>query len=490
MYQKSWLKILICSIVISFSLFPGLALAETITTGKEIQFLEKVTDQTTVIKGKSMAKAKITVESKTGLAGSAEADEAGMFNVPIAKQPANSTLKVTASDESHTYSLEVLVAQTGWVKTGGLWYFYRPDGEKATGWITDNGSRYFLAETGVMKTGWLLDSGKWYFLKNDGAMATGWAFDGRKWYYMGAEGVMQTGWVRVSGTWYYLSSTGQMKTGWVEDGNRWYYLDAQGSMKTGWLQSGNKWYYLASNGAMATGWISDGGKWYFLNNDGTMKTAVWVQSGKDKFYLGKSGAVSSVLLDAPLIAQMPELPRGCEVTSLAMMLQKAGAKTNKMTLASQVRRDPTPYSKQNGQVYFGNPYDGFVGDMYSFNKPGLGVYHGPIAELGGTYLPNRVVDFTGSSFETIYQYLNNGKPVWVINNTLFDTVPSQYWYTWNTPSGKIFITYKEHSVLITGYDSQYIYFNDPLSVTKNRKVAISAFKRGWEQMGKQAISYR
>ncbi|MGZ4161928.1 MAG: C39 family peptidase, partial [Neobacillus sp.] len=215
----------------------------------------------------------------------------------------------------------------------------------------------------------------------------------------------------------------------------------------------------------------------------------WVQNGKDRYYFGSNGAIASVILDVPLIAQNPELPRGCEVTSLAMMLQDAGIKVDKMTLARQVKKDPTPYSKQNGQIYFGNPNTGFVGDMYSFKNSGLAVYHGPIAELAKKYLPNRIVDFSGSKFEEIYKYLNSGTPVWVINNTWFDTVPSQYWQQWNTPAGRISITYKEHSVLITGYDKDYIYFNDPLTVIKNRKIPVSAFKRGWEQMGKQAISY-
>jgi uncharacterized protein YvpB len=196
------------------------------------------------------------------------------------------------------------------------------------------------------------------------------------------------------------------------------------------------------------------------------------------------------MLNVPLISQNPELKRGCEVTSLAMMLQFAGVNVGKMTLAAQVQKDPTPYRSINGTIYFGNPNTGFVGDMYTFNRPGYGVYHGPIKALADHYLPGRVIDFSGSQFETIYQYLNNGKPVWVISNVLFDTVPSQYWRNWQTPAGPIIITMKEHSVLITGYDQNYIYFNDPLANIKNRKVPTLNFKRGWEQMGRQAISYR
>jgi uncharacterized protein YvpB len=203
-----------------------------------------------------------------------------------------------------------------------------------------------------------------------------------------------------------------------------------------------------------------------------------------------TAVATSKILNAPLISQNPELRRGCEVTSLAMMLQYAGVNVDKMTLAAQVRKDTTPYKYINGTVYFGNPNTGFVGNMYSFNYPGYGVYHGPIKALADKYLPGRVVDLSGNSFETIYQYLNNGKPVWVVNNVMFDTVPSQFWQKWQTPTGPISITMKDHSVLVTGYDQNYIYFNDPLANIKNRKVSITRFKRGWEQMGRQAISYR
>ncbi|WP_162098305.1 C39 family peptidase [Fictibacillus macauensis] len=201
-------------------------------------------------------------------------------------------------------------------------------------------------------------------------------------------------------------------------------------------------------------------------------------------------AYAQVKMNAPLIEQNPQLPRGCEVTTLAMMLQHAtGKKISKMTLASQVKKDPTPYRERNGRIYFGNPNTGFVGSMYTFNKPGFAVYHGPIAQLARRYMPGKIVDLSGGSFKNIYTYLKKGRSVWVINNTWFDTVPSRYWQTWHTPTGTIRITKKEHSVLVTGYDSHYIYFNDPLAGMKNRRISIAKFKRGWEQMGRQAISY-
>lgn len=197
-----------------------------------------------------------------------------------------------------------------------------------------------------------------------------------------------------------------------------------------------------------------------------------------------------VLLDVPLIQQMPELPRGCEVTSLAMLLQDAGVQADKTTLAKQIKKDPTPFQRRNGKVYFGNPHNGFVGDMYSLTTPGLGVYHEPIEELAKQYLPNRIVNLTGSDFSELQKYLSQGAPVLVITNSTFRALPESAFREWDTPNGSIKITYYEHSVVITGYDQDYIYFNDPLSDQKNKKAPKDDFIAAWVQMGKQAITYQ
>lgn len=196
----------------------------------------------------------------------------------------------------------------------------------------------------------------------------------------------------------------------------------------------------------------------------------------------------SVLLDAPILNQLPELPRGCEVTSLAMLLQYADVDVDKMTLAKQIKKDTTPYTRVDGKIYYGHPNDGFIGDMYSLSGPGLGVYHKPIAALAEKYLPDSIVDFTGSDFEEIKNHLSNNRPVWVITNSTFKKLPESQFRTWNTPSGTVKITYSEHSVLITGYDETFVYFNDPLTGEKNKKAPIKDFEESWVQMGSQAIT--
>jgi uncharacterized protein YvpB len=197
----------------------------------------------------------------------------------------------------------------------------------------------------------------------------------------------------------------------------------------------------------------------------------------------------SVLLDIPVILQLPELPRGCEVTSLAMLLQHAGVNVGKMELAEGIERDSTLFQMKGGQVFFGHPNVGFVGDMYNIDNPGYGVYHKPVKELADRYLPNRVVDLTGSEFNKVEESLSNGFPVWIIINSWYTEVPPEQFRTWNTPAGEVQITYREHSVLITGYDEEYVYVNDPLTGEKDKKVPKRDFVKAWVQMGSQAITY-
>lgn len=213
---------------------------------------------------------------------------------------------------------------------------------------------------------------------------------------------------------------------------------------------------------------------------GPQSSVVWSQSSA-------SGS-GSAKMDLPLIEQMPDLERGCEVTSLAMLLQSDGINADKLILAQQVKKDTTPFSRDDdGTIHFGNPNGGFVGDMESFDNPGYGVYHGPIRELAEKYMPGRVVDATGADFSDLYGFLDRNIPVWTIVNLDYERLSDDEFEKWMTPDGPINITYKEHSVLVTGYDDEYIYINDPLNETD--KVDKQSFIAAWEQMGKQAITY-
>ena len=201
-------------------------------------------------------------------------------------------------------------AQTGWVKSGGKWYYQDPaSGVMKTGWVDVSGKKYFLTASGAMRssTGWFNDGGNWYWITGSGAAATGWVKSSSKWYYLDpASAVMKTGWVDVSGKKYFLNSSGAMRgsgwfkqdagwywntgsgaaaTGWAKVKGKWYYFDsASALMKTGWQKVDNDWYYLNANGDMKTGWFKQGSTWYYLKGSGAMAVGWQTVSGKQYYF--------------------------------------------------------------------------------------------------------------------------------------------------------------------------------------------------------------
>ncbi|MEK4710385.1 C39 family peptidase [Bacillus sp. FSL R10-2780] len=191
-----------------------------------------------------------------------------------------------------------------------------------------------------------------------------------------------------------------------------------------------------------------------------------------------------MLSNVPLIQQLPELERGCEVTSLAMMLQYAGVSVDKMKLANEIKKVDFMADGVRG-----NPNEGFVGNIYTFSESGYGVYHGPLFQLAKKYLPNKAVDLTGKSIEEMYKSVKAGQPVVMITNATYAPLDEDEFTTWETNSGDVSITYNEHCVVLVGYDKESVYIRDPLDDSLDVKVPRGNFEQAWVQMGSQAISY-
>lgn len=206
-----------------------------------------------------------------------------------------------------------------------------------------------------------------------------------------------------------------------------------------------------------------------------------IQSGKQVEFNSNEKVILS---NVPLIQQLPELDRGCEVTSLAMMLQYAGITVDKMKLANEIKK----VDFMNDGVR-GNPNEGFVGNIYTFSESGYGVYHGPLFQLAEKYLPNKAVDLTGKSIEELYKSVKAGQPVVMITNATFEPLDEDEFTTWETNSGDVSITYNEHCVVLIGYDQESVYIRDPLKDSLDVKVSRESFEKAWIQMGSQAISY-
>jgi uncharacterized protein YvpB len=195
----------------------------------------------------------------------------------------------------------------------------------------------------------------------------------------------------------------------------------------------------------------------------------------------------SALIDAPVFAQLPELPAGCEITSLTMLLHYYGIAKSKMELAAEMPKDDTPLTlNADGSIAFwGNPNTGFVGDVTRMQR-GFGIYHSGLFPLLKSYIP-QAIDITGESFELFEQQVASGIPV-IIWTTIDFNIPYK-WVTWDTPLGPLKTTYAEHAVLLVGYDENNVYLNDPLSGKKQVQVNKDQFIDSWSAMGKQGLTY-
>lgn len=224
---------------------------------------------------------------------------------------------------------------------------------------------------------------------------------------------------------------------------------------------------------------------YFLQKEIVeSKSVILEEKNKTDSNVIESTLLDEVHLEVPLLLQMdePQVYNGCEITSLAMLLNYFNIEVTKNELAANV--NSVDYIDEDGN--YGDPNEGFVGDIYG-NNAGYFVYHEPIRELADQYITDEleVVDLTGENFEAIQSYLSQESPVWVITTTAY--APTDDMMAWETKNGEVEVSMSEHSVVLTGYDEESVYLNDPYG-NEDYQVDLETFIESWEQMGSQAIT--
>lgn len=162
----------------------------------------------------------------------------------------------------------------------------------------------------------------------------------------------------------------------------------------------------------------------------------------------------STHLNVPVVSQLPELPTGCEITAVDMMLQYAGAKVTKLQLASEMPRSD-------------DPNEGFVGEPYSEYGYGLYIYPRGLLSTVQHYLGS-AVDLTGIGLTELKAQIRKERPVvvWVANIDGFAS----------------------HALTVTGFDENNIYFNDPW-LGKATQLTQAEFNQAWQGNGNRALSY-
>ena len=224
------------------------------------------------------------------------------------------------------------------------------------------------------------------------------------------------------------------------------------------------------------------------NDKETVYNAVMGNDDSEKIYL-PDGVVNvnesniktnNVQLPVAYLSQLPELPTGCEITSLTTVLNYFGYSVDKGTMADR-------YLPKCG-LGDGSFWDYFLGDprdSYSF-----GCYSNPIVAAANSYLEtqgsqHKVYNYSNSSFSTLLQQIEAGFPV-VLWSTM-DLKTAYMTKQWEINGETIQWTAPEHCVVMIGYDlsAGTVTISDPMRgmVVRNLQTMASRY----EQMHSQAV---
>ena len=344
-------------------------------------------------------------------------------------------------------------------ETGTLQY-YGNNGQMNYGNVVINGKVYtFDAAGNYLGKGNVTIDGHDYYLGNNNQVLVGFQkISNNTYYYNKDKGQKEYGQKNIDGSWYMFDDkTGVMKTGFVTipSQNKTVYYGNNGQMQYGQRNIDGHWYMFDTyNGAMKTGlvYIPEQNKTVYYGSNGQMQYGVF-RVGKITYTADHiSGAIIGVYNDAEVIGQNPELPTGCEITAVTMMLRYAGANINKIQLANEMPRS------NNGDY-------GFVGNPFSVT--GWWVFPTGVAPVVNKHLGHSQV-MTGASLESIKNKLLNGHLVvaWVANMNGF----------------------VNHAIALTGYNGNTLYYNNPWTARKE-SMSVSSFYTHWNADKQRALSY-
>lgn len=186
-------------------------------------------------------------------------------------------------------------------------------------------------------------------------------------------------------------------------------------------------------------------------------------------------------LDVECIMQNPELPTGCEVTSLAIALNYHGFEVDKVELCDEfLFKDYYAYHTFE-EAYIGNPKA----------KNGFGCYAPVIVDTAEKYFNSAEAqwyakDLSGTEFEDLFYQIEQGRPVVIW--TSMDLNYTELTLRWTTEDGdEAWFADYEHCMVLSGYDKtqDVVYVADPLK--GNMVYSLSRFKECYGMLNKRAV---
>ena len=153
-------------------------------------------------------------------------------------------------------------------------------------------------------------------------------------------------------------------------------------------------------------------------------------------------------------------------------------------IVNRLKKGEGPYWNGN-TLYGGNPEIEFVGDPRDIN--GYGVYQKPIQDVAN-YYKSGMIDYTGHSLNEVLNLVKQNIPVqvWVSINLENTKVCAHWTYA---PTGEtINWICNLHSVVVTGFNDNYVYVSDSYT-GKIEAYSRTQFEKMYNLFGKRALYY-
>lgn len=216
--------------------------------------------------------------------------------------------------------------------------------------------------------------------------------------------------------------------------------------------------------------------------------AVGLESTQISAEVKKSNSATQ-LTDFDIIEQYPELPTGCEITALTMVLNYYGYQVNKVTMALDYmpKVQAEFYRSEDGRLMGPDLENFFVGDPTE--ETGYICGTGAIVTAANRYLADVGSDLTVAAMknvqpEKLYDLIDQGTPVviWCTIN-MEDRAETDGWYRedgtymeWST---------NDHGAVLIGYDEDTVTVADP--IYSRITVSRDQFEKIFAERGGQCV---
>lgn len=201
----------------------------------------------------------------------------------------------------------------------------------------------------------------------------------------------------------------------------------------------------------------------------------------------------SIKTNVPFISQLPNYPNGCEATSAVMLLRYYGIDISLDEFVLKYLKKDNIYSKDGERfgpdpktTYAGNP--GSLTGGFGIFAPGIrDAMEKALAEKMDSSSTERLYVFGNDDTSYPLEYYKLSFPIVIWATTNYE--PTKEMWTWKSVDGTHSYTYPKnsHTIVVTGFDENYYYVNDPLQSSENTKIEKEKLEKSFDSLGRQVV---